>query len=46
MRERYGALDSLRIACIGIMMMHLWANNNYEIGGYFYNAVIPFFSNL
>lgn len=47
MRERYGAIDSLRmIACIGIMMMHLRANNNYEITGYFYNTVIPSFTNF
>lgn len=47
MKERYGAIDSLRmIACIGIMMMHLQANNNYEITGYFYNTVIPSFTNF
>ena len=47
MKERYGAIDSLRmIACIGIMMMHLRANNEYEIGGYFYNTVIPSFTNF
>lgn len=34
------------IACIGIMMMHLRANNNYEISGYFYNTVIPSFTNF
>ncbi|HHT57144.1 acyltransferase family protein [Herbinix luporum] len=47
MKERYEAIDSLRmIACIGIMMMHLRANNNYEITGYFYNTVIPSFTNF
>ena len=47
MKERYEAIDSLRmIACIGIMMMHLQANNNYEITGYFYNTVIPSFTNF
>lgn len=47
MKERYGAIDSLRmIACIGIMMMHIQANNNYEIIGYFYNTVIPSFTNF
>ena len=47
MKERYGAIDGLRmIACIGIMMMHLRANNDYEIGGYFYNTVIPSFTNF
>lgn len=34
------------IACIGIMMMHLQANSNYEITGYFYNTVIPSFTNF
>ena len=47
MKERYGTIDSLRmIACIGIMMMHIQANNNYEITGYFYNTVIPSFTNF
>ena len=47
MKERYGAIDSLRmITCIGIMMMHIQANNNYEITGYFYNTVIPSFTNF
>ena len=47
MKERYGAIDSLRmIACIGIMMMHMWVNNSYKIDGYFYNTVIPSFTNF
>ena len=47
MKERYGTIDGLRmIACIGIMMMHIQANNNYEITGYFYNTVIPSFTNF
>lgn len=47
MKERYGTIDSLcMITCIGIMMMHLRANHNYEIAGYFYNIVIPFFTNF
>ena len=47
MKEHYGAIDALRtVACIGIMMMHLRANNEYEIGGYFYNTVIPSFTNF
>ena len=34
MKERYGAIDGLRmLACIGIVMMHVAANNLYEIGG-------------
>lgn len=47
MKERYGAIDGLRmIACIGIMMMHMQANNGYKIDGYFYNTVIPSFTNF
>lgn len=47
MKERYGAIDGLRmIACIGIMMMHVQANNGYKIDGYFYNTVIPSFTNF
>lgn len=47
MKERYGAIDGLRmIACIGIMMMHMQANNSYKIDGYFYNTVIPSFTNF
>ena len=34
-KKHYGAIDGLRaIAAIGIVMMHMGANNNYEIGGY------------
>ena len=47
MKERYGAIDGLRmIACIGIVMMHIRANNNYEIAGYIYNTVIPSFTDF
>lgn len=31
-RKPYGAIDGLRsIACIGIVMLHIAENNNYEI---------------
>lgn len=31
-RKHYGAIDGLRtIACVGIVMMHLRANNAYAI---------------
>lgn len=47
MKERYGAIDYLRVvACLGIVMMHIRANNEYEIAGYFYNSVIPSFTNF
>ena len=46
-KKHYGAIDSLRaIAAIGIVMMHMGANNNYEIGGYIYNKIIPSFTNF
>lgn len=33
-QDRYGAIDGLRtIACFGIVMMHMAANNSYEISG-------------
>lgn len=42
MKERYNIIDSLRAtACIGIMMMHMRVNNDYEIAGLIYNTVIP-----
>ena len=34
------------IACIGIVMMHVAANNLYEIGGFVYQTVIPSFTNF
>ena len=37
-QKRYGAIDGLRtLACIGIMMMHMEANNSYEISGFIYD---------
>lgn len=46
-RKHYGAIDGLRtIAAIGIVMMHIAANNNYEISGFVYEQVIPSFTNF
>lgn len=43
----YGSIDGLRtIACFGIVMMHVAANNNYDITGFFYNTVISSFTNF
>ena len=46
-KKHYGAIDGLRaIAAIGIVMMHMGANNNYEIGGYiklFHHLLILYF---
>ncbi|MDO4326871.1 MAG: acyltransferase family protein [bacterium] len=41
-KKRYGAIDGLRmIAAFGIVMRHMQANNNYEIGGFVYDTIIP-----
>lgn len=46
-KKHYGAIDGLRtIAAIGIVMMHMRANNNYEIVGTVYNKIIPSFTNF
>ena len=46
-KKHYGSIDGLRaIACIGIVMMHMAANNNYEIDGFLYNKIIPSFTNF
>lgn len=43
----YGAIDGLRtIAAIGVVMMHIAVNTNYEISGYLYSRVIPSFTNF
>lgn len=35
MKKHYGAIDGLRtIACLGIIMMHMAANNSYSISGF------------
>ena len=46
-RKYYGAIDGLRtIACIGIVMMHVRANNAYEISGFVYDDIIASFTNF
>lgn len=46
-KKHYGAIDGLRaMACIGIVMMHIAANNSYEISGFIYNTIIPSFTNF
>lgn len=45
--KRYHGIDWLRaIACIGIMAMHICANNNYEIDGFIYQRIIPSFTDF
>lgn len=46
-KEHYGAIDGLRtIACIGIVLMHIAANNSYSISGFVYDSIIPSFTNF
>lgn len=46
-KKHYEAIDGLKaIACIGIVMMHIAANNSYEISGFIYNTMIPSFTNF
>lgn len=46
-KKHYGAIDGLRtIACIGIIMMHIAANDNYKIDGFLYQTMIPSFTNF
>ncbi len=46
--RKYNTLDGLRtIACFGIIMMHMNANNKqYEIPGFIYNSMIPSLTNF
>lgn len=45
--KHYDAIDGLRtVACIGIVMMHVRANNAYEISGFAYDTVIASFTNF
>ena len=46
-KKHYDAIDGLRmIAAFGIVLMHMRANNYYEIAGYVYNKIIPSFTNF
>ena len=46
-KEHYGAIDGLRaIACIGIVMMHVKANTDYNISGFIFNRLIPSFTDF
>lgn len=46
-KEHYGAIDGLRtIACLGIVLMHMAANNSYSISGFVYDSMIPSFTNF
>lgn len=46
-KKTYPAIDGLRaIAAIGILMMHIAANTNYQIEGYIYKNIIPSFTDF
>lgn len=46
-KKHYGAIDGLRtVACLGIVMMHMRANNAYEISGFVYDGIIASFTNF
>lgn len=46
-KKHYDAIDGLRtIACIGIVMMHIRANNAYDISGFVYDKLIVSFTNF
>ena len=46
-QKHYGAIDGLRaMAAIGIVMMHMAANNDYQISGFIYERLIPSFTNF
>lgn len=43
--KHYDSIDGLRaIAAVGIAIMHMRANNNYDISGGVYHTIIPFFT--
>lgn len=45
--KHYGAIDGLRaIAAVGIVMMHVAANNSYDISGFVYETIIPSLTNF
>ena len=45
--KKYYGIDWIRaIACVGIMMMHVVANNTYDISGFVYLRFIPSFTDF
>lgn len=46
-KKHYGAIDGLRaFSCLGIVLMHIRANTDYEISGFIYNELIASFTDL
>lgn len=47
MKERYKGIDGLKAyAIIGIALMHVLSNGNYDLGGFVFGKLIPSFTNL
>lgn len=47
MKERYDGIDGLKAcAILGIALMHVLANGEYELGGFVFGSLIPNFTNL
>lgn len=46
-KQRYDAIDGLRaFSAIGIVLMHVLANGNYELDGFVFDELIPSFTDL
>lgn len=47
LQKHYDSIDGLRaLSAIGIVLMHIAANNTYIISGKIYKIIIPFFTNF
>lgn len=46
-KERFSSIDGLRaFSAIGILMMHVRLESNYEVEGFLFNKIIPSFTHL
>jgi len=46
-KKHYYGIDWLRvIACVGIVLMHMKANNSYELSGFVAQRMIPSFTDF
>ncbi len=46
-KKRYDALDGVRtLACIGIVLMHVLTNTEYNLSGFIYDQMIPSFTHF
>jgi peptidoglycan/LPS O-acetylase OafA/YrhL len=47
MKERYGNLDGVRgYACLGIIMMHVFANGSYSLKSFLFDSIVPSLTDL